>query len=314
MVTLIKNYEYLSNNLKLFKFSVCSNGKLDCTDRACLVDMNLADDINYYNDAWRASNYSMFWGKTLEHGYKHRLGTKLPNREQRALVLDEKPIQESYDFRQEPYMINSGRRDFIRDQGNCAASWAFSTIDVATDRTAKMFEGKRGNESYSVQMLVSCAILPKNDNGCSPAPVDIAWKFIESSNKVPNGKTVGGLVNERCYPFASGINGVAPSCQLSSITEKITCPSDNKLFTKPLLSSSPAYPLRVESSNDIMEEIIKNGPVQVVFKVFSDFFMYKSGIYSKNQKAQLLDVRDPYHSVKVLGWGTENGIDYWVRN
>lgn len=55
-----------------------------------------------------------------------------------------------------------------------------------------MFEGKRGNESYSVQMLVSCAILPKNDNGCSPAPVDIAWKFIENSNKVPNGKIVGG--------------------------------------------------------------------------------------------------------------------------
>ena len=65
-------------------------------------------------------------------------------------------------------------------------------IDVATDRTSKMFEGKRGNESYSVQMLVSCAILPKNENGCSPAPVDIAWKFIENSNKVPNGKTVGG--------------------------------------------------------------------------------------------------------------------------
>lgn len=61
-----------------------------------------------------------------------------------------------------------------------------------------------------------------------------------------------------------------------------------------------------------MEEIVKNGPVQVVFKVFSDFFMYKSGIYSKHPEAQIFDERNSYHSVKVLGWGTENGVDYWV--
>ncbi len=124
----------------------------------------------------------------------------------------------------------------------------FIKTDVATDRTIKMFEGKRGNESFSVQMLISCAILPKNDNGCSPATVDIAWKFIENSNKVPNTKTSGGLVNEKCYPYDSAERGVASSCQINSITDKIICPSDNKLFSKPLLSSSPAYPLRVESS------------------------------------------------------------------
>lgn len=63
-----------------------------------------------------------------------------------------------------------------------------------------------------------------------------------------------------------------------------------------------------------MEEIIKNGPVQVVFKVYNDFFMYKSGIYSKHPRAEILDERNSYHSVKVLGWGTENGVDYWVIN
>ncbi len=64
--------------------------------------------------------------------------------------------------------------------------------DVATDRTAKVYEGKRGNESASVQMLISCAILPENANGCSPAPVDVAWRFIE--NKEINGRTSGGLL------------------------------------------------------------------------------------------------------------------------
>jgi len=62
-----------------------------------------------------------------------------------------------------------------------------------------------------------------------------------------------------------------------------------------------------------MEEIYNNGPVQVVFKVYEDFFMYKSGVYSKHPRASVLNVEDPYHSVKVLGWGTdENNVDYWV--
>lgn len=66
--------------------------------------------------------------------------------------------------------------------------------------------------------------------------------------------------------------------------------------------------------NDLMEEIKDNGPVQIAFKVHDDFFMYKSGIYSKHPNARVYDVENPYHSVKVLGWGSENGVDYWVRN
>lgn len=62
-----------------------------------------------------------------------------------------------------------------------------------------------------------------------------------------------------------------------------------------------------------MKEIRDNGPVQMVFKVFSDFFMYKSGIYSRHPSAQSPTETTSYHSVKVLGWNkTEDGISYWV--
>jgi cathepsin B len=50
----------------------------------------------------------------------------------------------------------------------------------------------------------------------------------------------------------------------------------------------------------------------MVFKVFNDFFMYKSGIYIKHPSATIHNEKDPYHAVKVLGWGNENGVDYWV--
>jgi hypothetical protein len=55
-----------------------------------------------------------------------------------------------------------------------------------------MFEGKRGYDSASVQMIISCAILPGNKNGCSPASLDVAWKFIENTNKDFDGKIMGG--------------------------------------------------------------------------------------------------------------------------
>lgn len=41
--------------------------------------------------------------------------------------------------------------------------------------------------------------------------------------------------------------------------------------------------------------------------------MYKGGIYSKHPSAKVHNIQEPYHSVKVLGWGTENGVDYWVH-
>ena len=46
----------------------------------------------------------------------------------------------------------------------------------------------------SVQMIISCAILPGNEDGCSPATMDLGWKFLESTSKDPEGKIVGGFV------------------------------------------------------------------------------------------------------------------------
>ena len=147
----------------------CFNGHAECTRNACLVDPELIQAINSEpSRLWQAANYSKFWAKSLDYGYRHKLGTRIPGRvQQRALLIDPEPIQAHYDFRDEPFMARQrGGGGLIRDQQECGASWAFSAIDVATDRVAKVFEGKRGNETASVQMVLSCAILPANANGC----------------------------------------------------------------------------------------------------------------------------------------------------
>ena len=40
--------------------------------------------------------------------------------------------------------------------------------------------------------------------------------------------------------------------------------------------------------------------------------MYKSGVYEPFEISDD-DPKDAYHAVKILGWGIENDIPYWVR-
>ncbi|ETN78880.1 papain family cysteine protease [Necator americanus] len=57
----------------------------------------------------------------------------------------------------------------------------------------------------------------------------------------------------------------------------------------------------------IKREIMTNGPVAASFEVHADFSFYKEGIY-KNKVFWPTGI----HAVKIIGWGTENGTDYWL--
>ena len=50
-----------------------------------------------------------------------------------------------------------------------------------------------------------------------------------------------------------------------------------------------------------------NGPVEASLTVYSDFLTYKSGVYHHVQGTKLGG-----HSVKIIGWGEENGTPYWL--
>lgn len=50
-----------------------------------------------------------------------------------------------------------------------------------------------------------------------------------------------------------------------------------------------------------------NGPVEAAFTVYSDFMSYKSGVYKHVSGSE-----EGGHAVKILGWGNENGEDYWI--
>ena len=58
---------------------------------------------------------------------------------------------------------------------------------------------------------------------------------------------------------------------------------------------------------EIQAEIMKNGPVEGAFTVYADFPSYQSGVYQHTAGAALGG-----HAIKILGWGVENNVKYWL--
>lgn len=67
-----------------------------------------------------------------------------------------------------------------------------------------------------------------------------------------------------------------------------------------------AYSIR-DNEAQIQTEIMTNGPVEGAFTVYADFPSYKSGVYQHTAGDELGG-----HAIKVLGWGVEAGVKYWL--
>ena len=59
---------------------------------------------------------------------------------------------------------------------------------------------------------------------------------------------------------------------------------------------------------DIQYDIMESGPVEGAFLVPPSFFNYKSGVFVPQPNEQPVGG----HAIKILGWGTENDIPYWL--
>ena len=76
---------------------------------------------------WHSTNYTFFWGMTLGEGVRFKLGTKRPVKTVKQMasmhVSINDVLPENFDGR----VVWADLITPIQDQGNCGASWAFST-------------------------------------------------------------------------------------------------------------------------------------------------------------------------------------------
>ncbi|XP_018016997.1 cathepsin B-like [Hyalella azteca] len=196
----------------------------------------------------------------------------------------------------------------IRDQGSCGSCWAFGAVEVMSDRTCIHSNGAL-NFHYSAEDLVSCChMCGAGCNGGMPGGAFLYW--------VHGGIVSGGPFNssQGCQPYAIApcehhVPGARPACEEGGRTPKCQkeCePGYSVDYKHDLHKGKKSYSL-ANDEMQIMYEIMTNGPVEGAFSVYVDFLHYKSGVY-KHTHGQFLGG----HAIRVLGWGEENGVKYWL--
>lgn len=165
----------------------------------------------------------------------------------------------------------------IRDQAQCGSCWAFGSSEVLSDR----FCIAGTDVVLSPQYQVSC---DSSNLGCNGGNLGKAWNFLSKT----------GTVKDSACPYVSGKDGKVPACDSSLDTETHYKVKKN----------SVVHPL---FQNKIKKEIQTHGPMETGFVVYADFMSYKSGVYEHVTGDALGG-----HAIKVVGWGKEDGKDYWL--
>jgi cathepsin B len=237
------------------------------------------------HSGWEAGMNSNFEGKTLGD-VRRMLGTKPATDD----IIGEPMPQSYYDQMGDVPSSFDARTKWpglilpIRNQERCGSCWAFSAAETLGDRFS-IASGKPGSPVLSAQDLVSC---DTTDMGCQGGMLPNAWGYLQNS----------GTVDNTCLPYTSG-GGDSGTCPNKCVNNQTW--SSVKHFAK------NSYP--IQSVAAMQKEIMANGPIQVAFMVYESFMSYKSGVYWKHWY-ELKPLGG--HAVKIIGWGTEGGYDYWL--
>jgi len=258
-----------------------------CTSHTCLLEEEIITEMEGNSTySWKPAKIIDFWGKTLEEGINGKLGSEKPNIPAALRAHQMSALHVSTSSSSLPTEFSSltawpGLISPIPDQGWCTSSWAVSAVGVAGDRISI---ATNTMVRLSTNALLLCS--KRGGDGCASMQVDTAWNILRRQG------------------------AWTVSCQDRAVTT--SCPTHCPVYhTLPAYrvgrSNTERQPSRTEE--DIMQELLLQGPVQAVMQVYNDFFLYASGIYRKTSLSTRLA---GYHAVRIIGWGQEGGDRYWT--
>jgi len=163
-------------------------------------------------------------------------------------------------------------------------------------------------------------------NGCSGGTITIPWSFITWSGVVTGGQFGGSgpFGNAYCADYS------LPHCHHSGPAKgdpyppegSAGCPIQHASPKAPTACDPTAKPPHAEYAADkwtytggtyaargeasIKQFLMEGGPCETAFTVFADFEDYSGGVYRHVTGGVVGG-----HSVKLVGWGVEQGVKYW---
>jgi len=178
----------------------------------------------------------------------------------------------------------------VKDQGQCGSCWTFSATGALE---GQLFLKTGKLTSLSEENLVSCADKEYRNLGCDGGMAATAFDYSKDNN---------GLQTSAAYPYTELEGGTAAACRLPAPVHvaKSGTRTGNTVFVTPKKDEAA-----------LMAAVAAVGPISVAIHVPESpemsFFFYESGIYSN-----ALCTGTANHAVLLVGYGTENGTDYWI--
>jgi cathepsin B len=277
-----------------------------------VITEEIIKSVNEANLGWVAGKNSKFENAKIKD-IKNLLGTIIISGENLSKLLptihhetDLADIPESYDARDAHPSCESIKE--VRDQSTCGSCWAFGAAEVMSDRNCIFSNGVDQTRISAEDILTCCGI--SCGNGCNGGYPYMAFNFWAITGVVS-----GGLYGDKntCSPY------FFPPCDHHTTGQYKPC-GDSQPTPACVKKCQDGYPVDYKSDKrkgtayrvakdvkQIQQEIITNGPVEASYTVYSDFPSYKSGVYVKHSTQQLGG-----HAVKIIGWGNEGGIPYWL--
>lgn len=166
----------------------------------------------------------------------------------------------------------------VKNQGQCGSCWAFSSTGSLETQHFR----KTGTlVSLSEQNLVDCSRSFGNQ-GCGGGWMDNAFRYI---------KAYGGINSERDYPYV-GYEGSCrfnPNAVATTLATYVHLPRGSEDQLKTALGTIGTVSVAVDASHQT-------------------FQFYSHGVYDEPR----CNPNALSHAVLAVGYGTENGKDYWL--
>jgi len=172
-----------------------------------------------------------------------------------------------------------GAVNHVKDQGQCGSCWAFSAVG---NLEGQYFLQKGKALTLSEQELVACDDV---DQGCNGGLMENAFDWLKQN---------GGEENDSDYPYTSG-SGSSGSCLFSKDKAQLQV---------------TGYEFSSTDEEQIKEDLYSKGPLAIAINASSSLMTYTGGII--DMSADECDPAALDHGVTLVGYGSENGTDYWI--